>query len=527
MRTVIRPVMRTVMRPDARASQEQLCTLIGKTLGLQLQSDKAAAAQVGNFLSQKSLLLIIDNFEPFSDHLDLLLPWVQKTKSLQILITSRHILNTQGDINLRLQGLEAPPFADYATTDKLTEKELSQLLRSPCAQILNERARKVWSKFTIDQHNGVAVAKLCSLLQGNPLALELAATLVIDYELDDIYQELTRNYNLLACELQDLPLRQRSIHNSIEYSWQLLPPDLATLLAQCSTLRNTFSYQTVSYITGEPVTKTVQLVFRSLLVTDPQRQLHIHELVRQFAARKLAEMPALFQRAHQQHSTLHISFLRDWWEKKESKHAVAKLLPQLENIYAAWDWAFQQQDFGALSRSTLAMTQFHIHAGLLWDMHVRANGYQQRLHEQISQSNQTKQSSQVSLDSGPIVPVAFQEIQVALNQMRGILHFELSDYETATTLLQQSIEAATKHHYHYLLSNSECTLGNICRLTQRLSEAQQHYERAEQIANDRATTLSADPGAIAACTACQPAGRRRNKSKIPEECRVTPAPISR
>lgn len=156
---------------DAPATQEQLCTLIGKTLGPQLQSDKPAAEQVGRYLSQKSLLLIIDNFEPFSDHLDLLLPWVQQTKSLQILITSFHILNTQGDINLRLQGLKPHLLPTMPPQTSSTKRSFHNSLALPCTQILNERARKVWSKFTIDQHNGVAVAKLCSLLQGNPLAL--------------------------------------------------------------------------------------------------------------------------------------------------------------------------------------------------------------------------------------------------------------------------------------------------------------------------------------------------------------------
>ena len=88
------------------------------------------------------------------------------------------------------------------------------------------------------------------------------------YDLATLASELSLNYSLLAAELQDLPPRQRSIYNTIDYSWRLLPPELATLLAKCSAFRGIFSQHALSTITDAHPQQIEQLVQRSLLLIN-------------------------------------------------------------------------------------------------------------------------------------------------------------------------------------------------------------------------------------------------------------------
>lgn len=193
----------------------------------------------------------------------------------------------------------------------LSEEELSKLLMTPSVQILNDRFRKVWPLFAVDtQNGGMAVAKLCKLLDGNPLALELDCNPGHRLRPSNHLQRADAHaQSLLASDLQDLPIRQRSIYNAIDYSWRLLPAELTTLLAQCSVFRATFTYQAITTITDASPRSITQLVHRSLLHADDQRDLHIHETVRQFAAEKLAQNRELQLAIHQKHSEYYIGLL--------------------------------------------------------------------------------------------------------------------------------------------------------------------------------------------------------------------------
>jgi len=169
----------------------------------------------------------------------------------------------------------------------LSPEELAQLLTVPSIRILSERATNIWAFFSIQQHNGMAAAKLCHLLDGNPLALELAATLLLSYDMAELFRGLSQNYMLLAADLHDLPPRQRSIHNTIDYTWQLLPPQLASVMAQCSSFRGSFKRADALAIPGSNEQIIQQLLDRFLLYRDGEEGLRIHEMVRQFAARRL------------------------------------------------------------------------------------------------------------------------------------------------------------------------------------------------------------------------------------------------
>jgi DNA-binding SARP family transcriptional activator/predicted ATPase len=389
-------------------TQEHLLIHIGSLLGIEFQSRTSFFQQLVAYLAPRSMLLILDSFEHLSDHGLVLIDLLQQTPNLQILVTSRHDLRLQRTLSMRLEGLDVPLLAKKPLDYALSDSELSQLLQVASVKVFYDRAHIIWPPFTVDKDNAVIIARLCQLLEGNPLALELAATQLNEYDLETLLRELSSSYLLLASDLQDLPPRQRSIYNTLNYSWQLLSPALAELLARCSVFRANFSYQAATAITGASARLITQLINRSLLSNDEQRRVQIHEMVRQFAASKLAQNPTLEAATQKRYAEYFLGLLLQWWEGNESRHWVVQLLPDMNNIYAAWDWAFSHQQFELLSRSMIAFIQFHIYTGQLWDMHLHVNAYYQKLLKQSAQEINTSNAQN------------YQEMQCALTYGRGL-----------------------------------------------------------------------------------------------------------
>lgn len=468
---------------EGNGAHEQLIITIGAAIGLDFQGTKPLAQQLLNYLTDKSLLLILDNFEHLTRHIALLLSWLEKNKDLQLIVTSRHELNLKDSRSLRLEGMSIPPLGQNSLVQNsvdplISSEELAALCRTSSVQLLSERAKKVWPSFAITQQNGLAAAKLCQLLAGNPLALELAATLIMHYDLATLASELSLNYSLLAAELQDLPPRQRSIYNTIDYSWRLLPPELATLLAQCSVFRGIFSQHALSTITDAHPQQIEQLVQRSLLHHHEEQTIQIHEMVRQFAANKLLQTPSQHLSIHQKHSEYYIHLLSAWWEDTESKHIVSRLLPHLDNIYAAWEWAFDHQSFEILSRAITAFTHFHTYAGLIWEIHLRVESYYQRLQEQMA------------ADTAPGSVERYREIETALTYARAVFQHNLGNIEEAATLLKRAQANIHQYGYLYLAANTERYLGYISNAAQCWEQAQQHLVQSIHYAKQQHQSYS-------------------------------------
>lgn len=87
---------------------------------------------------------------------------------------------------------------------------------------------------------------------------------------------------------------------------------------------------------------------RSLLNIDEQQRLYMHEMVRQFASQKLAQTPAMVSAVNRQYADYYLRLWQSWWDDSSSEHIVTKLLPELENLYAAWEKAFEFQLFDQL-----------------------------------------------------------------------------------------------------------------------------------------------------------------------------------
>lgn len=308
-----------------------LATAVATALKITFYGPDSPASQLFNRLRTKQLLLILDNFEHVAAGADFVLELLKNAPQVTVLVTSRIRLKFQAEYALRLTGLPVPPTPDdpaAATYDSV--------------QLFAERARRSWSGFALDAGALSQVAHLCRLVEGLPLAIELVAAWVEHLPLAEIIANLQQDLAAVPALHQDVPEQHRGLPVVFENSWRLLSRAEQEVLAELSVFRGDFSRNAALTVTGGELAQLVALVDKSLLkTTEPGRYL-LHELLRQFAAEKLAALlPAVVVEVNRRHSIYYLTLVNAQIESlyhNNPQPALEALEPELSNIRPAWLW---------------------------------------------------------------------------------------------------------------------------------------------------------------------------------------------
>src|SRR5512135_2402178 len=145
---------------------------------------------------------------------------------MKLLLTSREPLNAQGEWVFEVMGLDVP------ATEQTEPFEASSAVT-----LFVQRARRTRTGFELNDRNRAAVARLCRLVEGMPLALELAATWVRTLSVTEIVKEIERDLDFLHASVRDLPERHRSIRAVFDHSWKLLTAEERETLLRLSVFR--------------------------------------------------------------------------------------------------------------------------------------------------------------------------------------------------------------------------------------------------------------------------------------------------
>ena len=238
---------------DLRAS-EQIPSQVAQALHLPSSPAVAPLDQVIAFFRERdrlgaaSSLLILDNLEHLLAVEEDSSPeagggttgfvgaLLKNTAGLSVLCTSRRRLALQGERLLPLGPLAVPDALPYAP---------DEMARCPSVRLYLDRAQAVRPDFGLTPTNAPAVASLCRDLEGNPLALELAASWVRLLPPRAMSERLMREtaLNGPAARDRDLPTRQQSLRATLDWSWRLLPPEAGRLLARLSVFRGGWSLE--------------------------------------------------------------------------------------------------------------------------------------------------------------------------------------------------------------------------------------------------------------------------------------------
>lgn len=357
-------------------SDAALLATIAAALGIQLTGVEPQRKLL-QALSDKTMLLVFDNFEHLlpstgsaqshrpSTALALISALLQSVAGLQILVTSRERLNLQGEQLYAVQPLSFAPQASLAAVMELE-----------AVQLFLQSVRRLRPDFALSNATLPALLRICQLVQGMPLGLEMAAAWTEQLSLDAIAREISQSSDFLTLEWHDIPARQRSMRSIFDWSWRLLDEAEQRVLAQLAIFRGDFSYEAAAAISGAALPMFTTLVNKSLLQRTQnlagadgllQIRYGLHELLRQFAYEQLSRLPAEYGQVAAQHSSYYLNFVAQRAQRlarNEPKQAMVEIQSELDNVRQAWVWATQHGVAESLQQSAYSFWQFYLQTGL-------------------------------------------------------------------------------------------------------------------------------------------------------------------
>ena len=336
---------------------DQFATAIGTAIALPFIGHQSLLHQLLTGLRQQRTLLLFDNAEHlFPEIVDFLVQILQNSPYLTILVTSRRLLNIQAEAVWPVSGLSLPAVgAIYTPTTLLAYSSISLFV---------ERARRAKRDFRLTYENQSHVSAICRLVDGLPLAIELAAALTKQYSCAEIEATLQADYTFLASSFADLTPRHRSITALFDYSWHFLTGEEAETLAACSIFAGGFTRTAASAVTGATPAILAALVDQSLLRLSEGRYT-MHELIHQYASVQLTQVATVHQTVQARHAVYYIELLHRLapalLAEIEAQEAVRC---EWDNIRSAWRASATQSNLTLLEMGLESLQAFYQLAAL-------------------------------------------------------------------------------------------------------------------------------------------------------------------
>ncbi len=332
-------------------SADLLAVAIGSALNLSFYGHEIPAIQLLNYLRNKAILVVLDNFEHLLDDTDLLIELLMGAPRLKLLVTSRERLNVQEEWIVQVSGLDFP--LAEAGGDVGPAEEYSAV------QLFVQSARRRQANFTLTSDKA-GVLRICQLVEGMPLGIVLAATWVDVLTPSEIAREIQTSFGFLATSLRNIPERHRSMQAVFEWSWHLLSEEERRVFQRLSVFRGGFRREAAQQTTNASLRTLAALVNKSLVRKTRSGRYEIHELLRQFAEEYL-EKSGEADLAHDAHSVYFTDFLAEReadLKGHRQLEALAEIEADFENVRSAWNWAVKRKNYTAVNRSLESLDLF-------------------------------------------------------------------------------------------------------------------------------------------------------------------------
>lgn len=311
--------------------------------------------QILGYLREKSILLILDNFEHLLDGVDLVLEILRSSPGITVLATSRTRLNAKGEHIQLVAGLAFPE----------REVELNFVGDADdfsAIQLFVDSARRAHPGFILTPENAPGVVSICSQAQGMPLAILLASTWVGQHSPAEIAAQIQEGFDILESAWRDLPTRQRSMRAVLGHSWDLLNKREQDLMQGLSIFRGGFTQEAAQQILSSSAQTIQGLVNKSYLQPNLNGRYEIHTLTRQYAEEKLAQLPEYEKHIRDQHSIYYMMFLQqsgDGLKGPRQQTILQEMDTEIENVRAAWCWAINRLWVNRVDLAIEALGLYH------------------------------------------------------------------------------------------------------------------------------------------------------------------------
>jgi predicted ATPase/DNA-binding SARP family transcriptional activator len=255
---------------------EAMAPAILQTLSTVTQDQKDPRAQLIDYVRDKHLLLVLDNLERLLEGTALIGEMLSAAPAINIIVTSRERLHLQWEWLYEAQGL-AYPLENAETVEGYS-----------AVQLFLQTARRMRARFALMEEQS-HVIRICQLVEGLPLGLELAASWVRVMSCREIAEQIEHNLDVLSAHITDMPDRHRSARAVFEYSWSLLAPEEQRVFMKLAAFPGGFRREAAERVAGAPLSLLFTLVDKSLLRAGANGRYDMHSLLHQFVVEKAAE----------------------------------------------------------------------------------------------------------------------------------------------------------------------------------------------------------------------------------------------
>jgi predicted ATPase/class 3 adenylate cyclase/Tfp pilus assembly protein PilF len=501
----------------------QVASAISRTLGLKESSGRELLNNLKQYLSEKRLLLVLDNFEQVVEAGSLVAELLGAASGLRVLVSSRIPLKIYGE-----QEFPVPPLANPANKSALSLEELEQY---PAIQLFVERAWHYRPGFTLTDENAKLITKICARLDGLPLAIELAAARIQMFQLETILNGLSNRLQTLSSSSSYLPARHQTLRNTIEWSYNLLDPEEQLLFSRSGIFAGSFSLEAAEAICNpaeeavlDPLDGLTSLADKSLvsIVVEPGKdepRFKLLETIREFALeqlRKSGELEELRQNylnffyklAQEAEPELTGPEQAEWFRKLELEHA---------NFQDIMDWVLKEKEtvkFALELGNTLWrfwLTRGYITEGRLWletallKSEAEAEATNKSLLLQrartynalaiLARNESDFGRAKILLEQGLIFHRQLDDktgLASTLNTL-GTVAAYLGQYEEALKFHQETLTLRRELGDKRGIAISLCNLGTLLGVQQHYLQAKEVFEEAlsllRQLGDKRSTAL--------------------------------------
>lgn len=325
------------------ASAELLPLALAEAVGLPLAGPRDPAAQLAAHLRERRMLLVLDNIEHLAGSSALLAELLQAAAQLRLLVTSRERLGLRGEWLFALEGLPL------------------EVSGGAALDLFTAHARRVRGGKPLPAADLPAAAQICRLVEGTPLAIELAAGWTRALSCGAIAAEIARTLDFLSAETRDLPPRQRSMRAAFESAWELLAEDERTHLRRLAVFAGGCDLPAAMAVAGVGPAALTALLDRSLIRRGRDGRYAIHALLHQFAAERLAADPAApaVRARHSCYFAERLGAALPHLRGPDQDAALAALLADVDNLRLAWGWIVAAQDGELAAQAFKALWYLH------------------------------------------------------------------------------------------------------------------------------------------------------------------------
>ncbi len=482
------------------------------------------------------MLLVIDNFEHLIQEVGLLVEILKFAPQVKMMVTSRERLNLRGEWVFQVRGMPVPKHPVENTNGSQTAGVLSlDAEKYSSVQLFLESARRVFADIELTEADKPYVVRICRLVEGIPLGIELAAAWVKMLSCEEIAREIEQNYEFLATSLRDMPERHRSLQAVFDYSWEMLSERERQAMGRLSVFQGGFRRDAAVQVAKTSLMILSALVDKSFLqrnspangsaASESEVRYEMHDMLRQYAAEKLSEhtgriidgqfVSLVKEQAKTRHSNYYADFLyqrKDRLRGEHQKQTLQEIGEEIDNIRAAWQWAVKHRDVQNLDKCLVALFYFYdirgwVQEGVeafreavnkLWE--IQAENPEKvppivfaqamvrcgRLYHLLGQYDRARDL----IEEGLTLFKAQNDRQgeaISLNYL-GKIAYRLGDYIESVEYCQESLTICREIDYRWGMVSALETLGTSTEALGEYNDAKRHFQEGLKICrqiNDR------------------------------------------